>query len=407
MNTRVRRTGFKLLWGLTGLVFLVCGVLVGRARWVILRSYADVPEPPIAADHSAAAVARGELLFQSLCMECHSGVDGRATGKHLEEVPEFLGDFYSANLAHPERGVLQRTDGQLARVLRLGVLPDGRLSPAMNAFGRLGDADVAALLGYMRSGAPELQPAGGLQPETELSLAGSVILTYIAGINVDAPLQGVPVPAKAPNVEYGRYMATVLDCVTCHTAGFSSDKHNHAEALAGGFALTDPTGTQIYTKNITLDPATGIGSWSLDDFERALTQGATPEGMLVRKPMPLFSRLDRTDVTAIYEFLKTMPQVVRANQPGGHPLQKAQVDDPPEVLFVSVGCAVCHANGNPFRDKLNAAVHKSDADVAAWILNPQAVRPGSPMPSFEGALEPAQAEQLAKYVKQLAQAGGS
>lgn len=407
MNTRLRRRGLKwLLWGLTGLV-LACGVLVGRARWVILRSYADVPEPPIVAQHSEAAVARGELLFQSLCMECHSGADGRATGKHLAEAPAFLGEFYSANLAHPEFGVQQHTDGQLARVLRLGVLPDGRLSPAMNAFRNLGDADVAALLGYMRSGAPEFEPAGDVQPETELSLIGSVLLTYIAGINVNAPLQGVPVPAKAPNAEYGRYMATVLDCVTCHTAGFRSDKHNHPEALAGGFALTDPTGTQIYTKNITLDPATGIGRWTLEDFERALTQGVTPEGMLVRKPMPLFSRLDRTDVTAIHEFLKTMPQVVRPNKPSGHPLHKAQIDDPPEVLFVNVGCAVCHADGSPFRDKLNTAVHKSDADVAAWILNPRAVRPGSTMPSFQHALDQAQAEQLAKYVKQLAQAGGS
>ena len=84
-----------------------------------------------------------------------AGRDGRATGKRLDEVPAFLGTFYSANLAHPEHGVRRRSDGQLARVLRNGVLPDGRLSvrherlrqagrrgrggdPRLHAFGREG-----------------------------------------------------------------------------------------------------------------------------------------------------------------------------------------------------------------------------------------------------------------------------
>ena len=125
-----------------------------NARFTLERSYAHVALPPIHADTSVQGVARGELLFQSLCIECHGGPDGRASGKRLEEVPAFLGTFYSANLAHPERGIHRRSDGEIARVLRSGILPDGQLSPAMGGFSKLGDADVAALLGYMRSGAP-------------------------------------------------------------------------------------------------------------------------------------------------------------------------------------------------------------------------------------------------------------
>ena len=59
-------------------------------------------------------------------------------------------------------------------------------------------------------------------------------------------------------VEYGRYMAQVLDCVGCHTEGFSGDKMAHPRAFAGGFEFTDPTGTPIWSKNITMDPETGI-----------------------------------------------------------------------------------------------------------------------------------------------------
>jgi len=386
-------------------VLLVAG-LVLRALWVIDRDYGAVAMPPIAADTSPLGVQRGELMFQSLCMECHGGRDGRATGKRLDEVPAFLGTFYSANLAHPERGVRRRSDAEIARVLRFGVLPDGRLSPVMSGFGKLGDADVAAILGYMRSGALAFEPAGFAQPPSTLTLTGAVILTYVAGMKVEGLASGVPVPRKAASVEYGRYMAQAMDCVGCHTAGFGSEKMQEPRAFAGGFELTDPTGAKIYTKNITFDAETGIGRWSLADFERAVTRGVTPDGYLVRKPMPLFSRLDHTDVAAIYAFLQTMPKIESPNKPGGHKLSKASPGDAPEQLFVNVGCAACHGKSGPHRDKLAGSLAKSDAEVAAWILDPQAIRPGSAMPSFRHALDPAQAEGLARYVREIAKQNG-
>jgi len=363
--------------------------------------------PSIRADRSESAVKRGEMLFHSLCIECHGGPGGRATGKHLAEIPPFLGTFYSANLAHPERGVHRRTDGVIARTLRTGVLPDGRFSVVMSGFTNLGDADVAALLGYLRSKPPELEPAGTDQPVSKVSLVGELILTLIAGAKVEERLAAIPVPKKAVTLEYGRYMTQVMDCAGCHTDGFSADKLDHPQAFAGGFELADPTGVAIWSKNITADDETGIGRWSLDDFERAVARGITPEGYLVRKPMPLFARLDRTDVEAIYRFLRSRPKVQHSNVAGGHPLQKARPNDTPEQLFVKVGCSACHGKGAPFRDKIRGALTKSDADVAAWILDPQAIKPGSSMPSFEQALDRAQAEGLAKYVKALANESGS
>ena len=210
---------------------LVLLALVVRAKWILGRNYAGVSHPSIRADRSEAAVRRGEMLFQSLCIECHGGADGRATGKHLAEVPAFLGTFYSANLAHPEHGVHRRSDGEIARTLRTGVLPDGGFSPVMTTFAALSDRDIAAILGYLRSRPPELEPAGAAQPRSEVSLAGELVLTVVAGAAVDEHAAPVPMPEKAVTVEYGRYMAQVLDCVGCHTEGFSSDKMAHREAL--------------------------------------------------------------------------------------------------------------------------------------------------------------------------------
>jgi mono/diheme cytochrome c family protein len=141
-------------------------------------------------------------------------------------------------------------------------------------------------------------------------------------------------------------------------------------------------------------------------LERAVTRGVTPDGLLVRKPMPTFARLDRTDIEAIYKYLQSVPKVRRQNMAGGHPLEKAHKDDTPEALFVNVGCVTCHGENGPFRDKLSAARDKSDVDVANWILDPQKQKPGSAMPSFDKSLDREQATKLAQYVKSLARGQG-
>jgi mono/diheme cytochrome c family protein len=397
------RKALKVLGILLGVLALAAAGLVANAERVARSNHASLPHPKIAADRSPEATARGEMLFQTLCMSCHGNDDGRATGKRLDELPESLGAFWAANLAHPTRGVHARSDGEIARVLRSGVLPDGRFSPVMYGFRHLGDADVAALLGYMRSRPSALEPAGEAQPRSQHSLLMKLLVAYLGGADVGAPPKHVPVPRKAPTVEYGRYMAQAMDCVVCHTEGFSPDKLEQPDAFAGGFEFVDPTGAKIWSKNITRDEATGLGRWSLDEFERAVTRGVTKDGHLVRKPMPLFSRLDRTDVEAIWRFLGSRPGVSRANRPGGHPLQKAAPDEPAEVMFVNVGCASCHGESAPHRDAILGAAGKAEAVLTEWILDPQASKPGSMMPSFGAILDRAQAAALARYVKELAQ----
>src|ERR1700675_2934051 len=63
-------------------------------------------------------------------------------------------------------------------------------------------------------------------------------------------------------VRRGAALAALGDCNTCHTAP-------GGEAYAGGLALPTPFGT-IYSTNITPDPETGIGQWSLSAFRRAM-----------------------------------------------------------------------------------------------------------------------------------------
>jgi mono/diheme cytochrome c family protein len=95
-------------------------------------------------------------------------------------------------------------------------------------------------------------------------------------------------------VEKGRYLATAGDCIACHTGA-------GRQAYVGGLALASPVGI-IYSSNITPDRDSGIGNYSLNDFDRVLRHGILPSGKTLypAMPYPSYARLRDEDVLAIY-----------------------------------------------------------------------------------------------------------
>jgi mono/diheme cytochrome c family protein len=108
-------------------------------------------------------------------------------------------------------------------------------------------------------------------------------------------------PDNYIDIARGKALATVGDCVACHTAA-------GGQPFAGGLALQTPFGT-IMTPNITPDNATGIGNWSRDDFARAMHEGRRVGGTYLYPafPYPYYSRVTRGDLDAIYAYLRTLP----------------------------------------------------------------------------------------------------
>lgn len=102
-------------------------------------------------------------------------------------------------------------------------------------------------------------------------------------------------------VERGRYLAVAGDCAGCHTNDGGPD-------FAGGRVIETPFGT-IAATNITPDRLTGIGSWSDDDFIRAMTLGIRRDGahLYPAMPYPYFAKMSRDDVLAIRAYLATIP----------------------------------------------------------------------------------------------------
>jgi alcohol dehydrogenase (quinone), cytochrome c subunit len=112
----------------------------------------------------------------------------------------------------------------------------------------------------------------------------------------------------SPPGSRGEYLARAGDCVSCHSVP-------GGKAFAGGLKMGSPLGN-IYSTNITPDPETGIGKYSLEDFDRAVRQGIAKDGhrLYPAMPFPSFAKLTDDDVAALYDFfMKQVPPVHQEN----------------------------------------------------------------------------------------------
>jgi len=107
----------------------------------------------------------------------------------------------------------------------------------------------------------------------------------------------------AATIARGKYLAMAGNCMSCHTrAG--------AAAFSGGVAFSTRVG-MIYSSNITPDPVSGIGAWTVDDLRRAMQDGIAPGGrrLLPAFPYTSFTKVSDADIAAIYAYLRTAPPV--------------------------------------------------------------------------------------------------
>ena len=110
-------------------------------------------------------------------------------------------------------------------------------------------------------------------------------------------------------IEKGRYVATASDCIACHTAPGGKE-------FAGGRVIQSPIGN-MYATNVTPDKETGIGNYSLDDFDRAVRHGIVPSGgtLYPAMPFPSYARMSDDDMRALYAyFMHGVEPVKQANR---------------------------------------------------------------------------------------------
>ncbi len=162
-------------------------------------------------------------------------------------------------------------------------------------YNRFTDADVAALIAYLRS----MPPVAGAGASFQVPLPVKAL--YAAGVIKDAAEKidhGLP-PAtpvvEGVTAEHGKYVANL--CLGCHGPG-----------MAGGKIPGGPPDWPA-ASNLTPGPGTVMTTYDTADKLKAMFRSGkrangTPIAVM---PFDTLRELNDTDVAAVHAYLKTLP----------------------------------------------------------------------------------------------------
>jgi hypothetical protein len=274
-------------------------------------------------------VERGQYLVNNVaaCIDCHTPRDETGqfnSAMFLAGTPCFAelpngSCLNTRNLTNHETGLANRTDAEIKRMIRDGVRPavtgDEPLSPVMPyyVFHNISDADLDAIVAYLRTVPGVDNAIGPSGPEFDVSAAATPL---------DPSL--IPMPAAgyvdAPAALRGRYLAGEVGiCLECHTTHVMGNPNvlDYAGIFAGGERFEIGLPTVPISKNLTSDPETGLGNWTIEEITTAIKLGSDREGAGICPPMPVgpmgaFGGLTDNDVQDIAHYLKSLPPIVNA-----------------------------------------------------------------------------------------------
>jgi mono/diheme cytochrome c family protein len=165
------------------------------------------------------------------------------------------------------------------------------------------------------------------------------LCTAALGIVYAPPAHSADTAPKTGQIERGRYLVNTTGCMDCHTPlkmgpnGPEPDTSRllsgHPQALmmppapslpdgpwlvtvaATNTAWSGPWGVS-YTANLTPDPETGLGRWSVDDFKATIRTGrhlGRGRPVLPPMPIPVYNHLSDEDLEAMFAYLGTIPPI--------------------------------------------------------------------------------------------------
>jgi mono/diheme cytochrome c family protein len=287
----------KILGGIVLVVLMLLSTIFVFSTQTLNKhiEYSDA-SPPIPND--SASIARGRHLSRAIskCVDCHG--DDLGGQVVFDALP--MARVVAPNLTTGRGGIAgDRTDDDLLRAVRHGIGVGGRalvLMPARN-YWHMGDEDVGSLIAYLRT----VPPVDRELPATSFGLVGRVLLLKgdLAGMfeakEIDHTARRSVPPAADTTADYGRYLAEIGGCTGCH-----------GPTLSGGPIPGMPPEARP-ARNITPE---GIGSWTEQDFFKAVREGIRPDGTSLdstQMPVRLTREMTDAETKAIYLYLRTVP----------------------------------------------------------------------------------------------------
>jgi cytochrome c553 len=276
---------------------IVLAVLGAAATYLLSerRLHATVPvqDVSIVVPTDIAAVQHGQHIAGAvaMCTRCH--------GPNLEGA--VIADDNSERVVAPNitRGgaVSGFTDMDYARAIRDGIGPGGHplwLMPA-DAYSRLSDMDLGALIAYLKS----LPPVTSDLPPSEIRGLGRVRLAagdlgLLPTLSVNHAAPRPPAPTPGATSDYGEYLVGIAGCSRCH-----------GPRLSGGSVPGAPPGAPPAPDLTTAD----LADWSEADFVRAMRSGRRPDGSAINPlmPWPYYAQMSDLELRAMWEYLGVVP----------------------------------------------------------------------------------------------------
>jgi cytochrome c553 len=287
-NSALRWLGVISFGLLTLLLILVTSLaLVGDAR---LSTNPGNLVSQLQVTGSPDQIARGQSLVH-MCSRCHSSAHGLPLdGGTANAVPSFIGNLVPPNLT-PGGPLKSWSDGEIIRAIREGIGQNGYpllVMPSSN-FRKLSDADVEAIVAYLRS-----QPAVDHGTNTSGLNVFGVALVGAGALPTSAqsPVVEPSVMPAGVTPEYGQYLVDVIGCRSCHGNDLSGGQ-------AGG---SNPNGPNLTTL---------VPKWTEAQFIQTLRTGVDPTGYRLNSLMPWkdFGGFAEDDLRAIYAYLRTLTPI--------------------------------------------------------------------------------------------------
>ncbi len=251
------------------------------------------------------------------CVDCHAPIELVLENKGQKElimsggfgleIPP--GKFYAPNLTPDlNTGIGRYSDGEIYRMLRYNIRPDGRACINFMPFINMTDEDIYSLIAYLRT----QEKIKNKMPERELTFLGKLLFA-VGSIKPGVPDQPVLKSIKKDSsAEYGKYLAYgVANCMGCHTERDMKTGEFIGEAYAGGMTFGPDTFTEDWvfvSPNLTPDKRTGVmAHWDEETFIARMKAGK----VFKSSPMPwsAFRSMKENDLKAVYRFLKTLKPV--------------------------------------------------------------------------------------------------
>jgi len=300
---RVTRILGRIVLGLVALVLVLVATVYALSARALGKTY-TIPDVALTIPADSASVARGEHLYQAVlgCAGCHSQDAGGRVFAGMGPI----GIGAGSNLTRGTGGVgRDYTDADYVGAIRHGIRRNGTslLIMPSEVYTNLSDEDLGAVIAYVK----QLPPVDRDTAKTRLKPLGRALLAFGKLPVLSAPkthragaTQAVPADTTAA---YGLYLVSVSGCTGCH----GSD-------LTGGEAF-GPPGTPP-PPNLT--PAR-LGTWTDEDFRRAIREGRRPDGSAINELMPWreYSGMTDVELQAIWLYLRSVPPAERRPVSGG------------------------------------------------------------------------------------------